>query len=180
MSNIANTYYPQSGRLVILGGGESGVGAAILGKDKGFDVCVSDFGPISAHYSETLIKESISFEQGTHSEDLIVNANLVIKSPGISEKAPIIRKLRDLGVLVISEIEFAAQYTDAKLICITGSNGKMPTIMLAYFMLKHAGIIVGLAGNIGNSFALQVARNSFEVFVLEISSFMLDDVYHFR
>ena len=180
MSNIANTYYPQSGRLVILGAGESGVGAAILGKVKGFDVFVSDFGSISAHYSDILIKESIPFEQGMHSEDLIFSADLIIKSPGISEQTPIIKKLRDLGISVISEIEFAAQYTDAKLICITGSNGKTTTSMLTYFMLQHAGINVGLAGNIGYSFALQVARNSYDVFVLEISSFMLDDMYHFR
>jgi len=180
MSNIAHTFYPQSGRLVILGAGESGVGAAILGKMQGFDVFVSDFGAISTHYTDCLIKEDISFEQEKHSEDLILNANLVIKSPGISEKAPIIKKLRDSGISVISEIEFAAQYTDAKLICITGSNGKTTTSMLTYFMLKHAGFNVGLAGNIGHSFAWQVARNTYEVFVLEISSFMLDDMYHFR
>ena len=180
MPNIAHTYYPQSGRLVILGAGESGVGAAILGKDKGFDVFVSDMGTIADTYKATLEKEGISFEEGQHSNELIVNAALVVKSPGIPEKAPLIKELRGLNLPIISEIEFAAQYTDAKLLCITGSNGKTTTTMLTYHMLKHAGLNVGLAGNIGNSFALQVAREQHEAYVLEISSFMLDDMYHFR
>ena len=180
MPNIAHTYYPQSGRLVILGAGESGVGAAILGKDKGFDVFVSDMGTIADTYKATLDKEGILYEEGQHSNELIVNAALVVKSPGIPEKAPLIKELRGLNLPIISEIEFAAQYTDAKLLCITGSNGKTTTTMLTYHMLKHAGLSVGLAGNIGNSFALQVAREQHEAYVLEISSFMLDDMYHFR
>jgi len=180
MSNIAHTYYPQSGRLVILGAGESGVGAAILGKDKGFDVFVSDMGNIADSYKNTLVAEQISFEETTHSEELILNAALIVKSPGIPEKAPLIKRLRALGIPVISEIEFAAQYTDAKLYCITGSNGKSTTTMLTYYMLQKAGVDVGLAGNIGRSFALQVAREPHEVYALEISSFMLDDMYHFR
>ena len=180
MSNIAHIHYPQSGRLVILGAGESGVGAAILGKDKGFDVFVSDMGAIAAQYKDTLVKERIPFEEGTHSQHLILNAQLIVKSPGIPEKAPLIKQLRELGIPVISEIEFAAQYTDAKLYCITGSNGKSTTTMLTYYMLQKAGVDVGLAGNIGKSFALQVARDPHAVYALEISSFMLDDMYHFR
>ena len=180
MPNIAHTYYPQSGRLVILGAGESGVGAAILGKDKGFDVFVSDLGIIGENYQETLVKEGINFESGKHSEGLITNADLVVKSPGIPEKAPLVQKLRTLGMPIISEIEFAAQYTDAKLICITGSNGKTTTTLLTYHLLKQGDLKVGLAGNIGNSFALQVAREPYDVYVLEISSFMLDDMFHFR
>lgn len=180
MPNVAHTYYPQSGRLVILGAGESGVGAAILGKDKGFDVFVSDMGSISDKYKADLQAEGIAFEEGQHSEELILNADLVVKSPGIPEKAPMIKKLRAAGLPIISEIEFAAQYTDAKLFCITGSNGKTTTTLLTYHILKNGGMDVGLAGNIGNSFALQVAREHHEAYVLEISSFMLDDMYHFR
>lgn len=180
MANIASTYYPQSGRLVILGAGESGVGAAILGKDKGFDVFVSDFGIIADSYQRQLKEEGIAFESGEHTESAILNASLIVKSPGIPEKAPLIKKLRELGIPLISEIEFAAQYTDARLICITGSNGKSTTTMLTYYMLQKGGVNVGLAGNIGKSFALQVARSKFDVYVLEISSFMLDDMYHFR
>mgnify|MGYP006197818763 CR=1 FL=1 len=180
MSNIAHTYYPQSGRLVILGAGESGVGAAILGKDKGFDVFVSDMGQIADSYKQILEKEQISFEEGKHSEELILNADLLVKSPGIPEKAPLIKQLRSLNKPLISEIEFAAQYTDAKLYCITGSNGKTTTTMLTYTLLKNAGLDVGLAGNIGNSFALQVARDPHACYVLEISSFMLDDMFEFK
>ena len=180
MGNIAHNFYPQSGRLVILGAGESGVGAAILGKDKGFDVFVSDMGVIADNYQAVLNEEGIAFESGVHSEDLILNANLVVKSPGIPEKSPLVTTLRAKGIDVISEIEFAAQYTDAKLICITGSNGKSTTTMLTYYMLQNAGLNVGLAGNIGKSFAYQVARSNFDLYVLEISSFMLDDMYHSR
>ncbi|WP_164112780.1 MULTISPECIES: UDP-N-acetylmuramoyl-L-alanine--D-glutamate ligase [Sphingobacterium] len=180
MANIADTYYPQKGRLVILGAGESGVGAAILGKDKGFDVFVSDLGVIADTYQKQLQEEGIAFESGQHTEAAIVNADLIVKSPGIPEKAPLIKKLRDGGIPLISEIEFAAQYTDARLICITGSNGKSTTTMLTYYMLQKAGLNVGLAGNIGKSFAFQVARSHFDIYVLEISSFMLDDMYHFR
>lgn len=180
MPNIAQTYYPQSGRAVILGAGESGVGAAILAKEKGFDVFVSDMGQIAAAFKESLLREHIAFEEGEHTESAILNAAFVVKSPGIPEKAPLIQQLRAAGVPVISEIEFAAQYTDAKLYCVTGSNGKSTTTMLTYHILRQAGIDVGLAGNIGKSFALQVAREPHEVYVLEISSFMLDDMYHFR
>ncbi|SMG20837.1 UDP-N-acetylmuramoyl-L-alanine--D-glutamate ligase [Sphingobacterium psychroaquaticum] len=180
MPNIAHTYYPQSGFLVVLGAGESGVGAAILGKDKGFDVFVSDKGAIADSYKEVLVQEGIAFEELDHSVARIMTASLVVKSPGIPEHVPLIQELRKAGIPVISEIEFAAQYTDAKLFCITGSNGKSTTTMLTYEMFKHGGVNVGLAGNIGKSFALQVARASFDVYVLEISSFMLDDMYHFR
>lgn len=180
MSNIAHSYYPQSGRLVVLGAGESGVGAAVLAKDKGFDVFVSDKGVIAEAHRAVLIEEGISFEDGGHTEELLFNADLVIKSPGIPSTVGTIVRLRGLGVPVISEIEFAAQYTDAKLIAITGSNGKSTTTMLTYYMFKNAGVNVGLAGNIGKSFALQVAREKFDVYVLEISSFMLDDMYQFR
>lgn len=180
MGNIAHTYYPQQGRLIVLGAGESGVGSAILAKDKGFDVFVSDIGNIAENYQEKLREEAISFESGQHTEELIVSALLVVKSPGIPEKAPLITKLRALGIPVISEIEFAAQYTTAKLICITGSNGKSTTTLLTHYMLQNAGLNVGLAGNIGKSFAYQVAREKYDTYVLEISSFMLDDMYHFR
>lgn len=180
MSSIAQTYYPQTGRLVILGAGESGVGAAILGQDRGFDVLVSDRDNIAFSYRTTLMMEGIAFEERGHSLDKIYAADLVVKSPGIPATVPVIIELRKRGIPVISEIEFAAQYTDAKLICITGSNGKTTTSMLTYRLLWDGGIDVGLAGNIGHSFALQVARSPRAVFVLEISSFMLDDMYHFR
>ncbi|MBE8719522.1 UDP-N-acetylmuramoyl-L-alanine--D-glutamate ligase [Sphingobacterium pedocola] len=180
MANIAHTYYPQTGRLVVLGAGESGVGAAILGKDKGFDVFVSDIGSISNGYKEILKKEAIAFESGKHTNQQILNADLVVKSPGIPGNTPLIQQLREQGISVISEIEFAAQYTNARLICITGSNGKSTTTMLTYYMLQKGGANVGLAGNIGKSFAFQVARENFDVYVLEVSSFMLDDMYHFR
>jgi len=180
MGNIAHTYYPQSGYLVVLGAGESGVGAAILGKDRGFDVFVSDMGVIAEKYKIQLEQEEIPFEMGKHTEELILRADLIVKSPGIPEKAPLVKKLRERGKPIISEIEFAAQYTDATLICITGSNGKSTTTMLTYYMLQRGGVNVGLAGNIGKSFALQVAREKFDTYILEISSFMLDDMYHFR
>lgn len=180
MANIAHTYYPQTGFLVILGAGESGVGAAILGKDKGFDVFVSDMGAIGEGYRRALQEEEIDFEEQQHTEHKIMQAALVVKSPGIPNHAPLIKTLKQAGIPVISEIEFAAQYTDAKLYCITGSNGKSTTTMLTHYMLQRGGVNVGLAGNIGKSFALQVARAHHDVYVLEISSFMLDDMYHFR
>jgi len=180
MANISSTYYPQSGKLIVLGAGESGVGTAILAKQKGFDVFVSDMGMIASHYKVQLDEEQIAYEEGTHTEERILLADLVVKSPGIPEHAPLVIALKAKHIPVIAEIEFAAQYTDAKLICITGSNGKSTTTMLTYEMLKHAGKHVGLAGNIGKSFALQVAREQFDVYVLEISSFMLDDMYQFR
>lgn len=180
MSNIAHTYYPQSGLLAILGAGESGVGAAILGKDKGFEVFVSDKGEISERYKATLQNEKILFEELQHTEEKIMRAALVVKSPGISDRVPLIKALKDANIPVVSEIEFAAQYTDAKLYCITGSNGKTTTTILTHRMLQRGGVNVGLAGNIGKSFALQVARANYDAYVLEISSFMLDDMYHFR
>lgn len=180
MTNIAHTYYPQAGLLVVLGAGESGVGAAVLGKERGFDVLVSDRGEIDFDYKKILIAEGIRFEEGHHSEDQIAVADLVIKSPGIASDVPIVQMLKSKAIPVISEIEFAAQYTSAKLYCITGSNGKSTTTMLTYHILQEAGVRVGLAGNIGKSFAYQVARERFDVYVLELSSFMLDDMFHFR
>jgi len=169
-----------NGRVVILGAGESGVGAAQLAQQKGFDVFVSDFGVIADQYKETLEKLSIPFESGKHSEDLILNAIEVIKSPGIPKTAPIVEQLVAKGIPVISEIEFAKRYTNAKTICITGSNGKSTTSLLTYHILKKAGLNVGLAGNIGQSFAAQVATEKFDWYVLEISSFMLDDMFQFK
>lgn len=180
MANIAQTYYPQSGKLIVLGAGESGVGAAILALQKGFEVLVSDKGVIAEKYRQQLEDAGIAYESGHHSEELILNADLVVKSPGIPETAPLVVALKKKGIPVIGEIEFAAQYTDARLYCITGSNGKSTTTMLTYYILQKAGVNVGLAGNIGRSFALQVAQEQFDVYVLEISSFMLDDMYQFR
>lgn len=167
-------------RLVILGAGESGVGTAILGKAKGFDVFVSDFGTIKEKYRAELIENDIAFEEGMHSEMHILNADVVMKSPGIPDKAPIIKKLVDAGVPVVSEIEFAAQFTDAQMICITGSNGKTTTTMLTYEMFKLAGYNVGLAGNVGRSFARQVATENHSHFVIELSSFQLDGMFRFK
>ena len=167
-------------RLVILGGGESGVGTAILGKKKGYDVFVSDFGSIKENYKEVLSINGIKWEDNQHTDALILNADLVMKSPGIPEKAPIVQKLFAKGIPVISEIEFAAPLTDATLIGITGSNGKTTTTMLTYHLLKSAGLNVGLGGNIGKSFAWQVAENNFEVYVLELSSFQLDGSFTFN
>jgi UDP-N-acetylmuramoylalanine--D-glutamate ligase len=167
-------------RLVILGAGESGVGAAILAQKQGFDVFVSDFGLIKEAYQKELEQFNIPFESQKHTEELILNAHEVVKSPGISDKVGIITKLKDKGISIISEIEFAGRYSDAKMICITGSNGKSTTTMLTYHILQNAGLNVGLAGNIGQSFARQVALASFEYYVLEISSFMLDNMYAFK
>ncbi|PVH24033.1 UDP-N-acetylmuramoyl-L-alanine--D-glutamate ligase [Sphingobacterium corticibacter] len=180
MPNIEHSYYPHAGRVVILGGGESGVGAAILAKDKGFEVFVSDMALLAEQFKATLTQEAIAFEEGQHTEAEILNADLIIKSPGIPETAPLMQQLRKTSIPVISEIEFAAQYTDATLCCITGSNGKSTTTMLTYEIFRHAGLNVGVAGNIGQSFALQVAREQRDVYVLELSSFMLDDMHHFR
>jgi len=167
-------------RIVILGGGESGVGAAMLAQKQGYDVFVSDFGAISSSYKETLERLNIPFEEQQHTADLILNATEVIKSPGIPVTAPIIQQLKQQQTPVVSEIEFASRYTNAKTVCITGSNGKTTTTMLTYFILKNAGLNVGLAGNIGKSFAAQVATVDFDWYVLEISSFMLDDMYAFK
>lgn len=167
-------------RIVILGGGESGVGAAILAKDKGFDVFLSDSGSIPAHYKEQLNKEGIPYEEGGHTESLILNASEVVKSPGIPPTAPLMQKITALGIPVISEIEFAGRFTDAKMVCITGSNGKTTTTLLTYHILKNAGINVGLAGNVGKSLALQVARDPHDVYVIELSSFQLENMYDFK
>lgn len=167
-------------RLVILGGGESGVGTAILGKKKGFDVFVSDFGKIKGNYKEVLIINGIAWEEEAHTEELVLNADLVMKSPGIPDKSPIIKKLHGKGIPVISEIEFAAPFTNAKTIGITGSNGKTTTSSLAYHLLKRGGLNVGLGGNIGKSFAWQVAEDKFDCYVLELSSFQLDGIVKYR
>ncbi|HEU0136127.1 MAG TPA: UDP-N-acetylmuramoyl-L-alanine--D-glutamate ligase [Flavobacterium sp.] len=167
-------------RLVILGGGESGVGTAILGKKKGYDVFVSDFGKIKDSYKEVLIINGIPFEDGKHTEDLVLNANVVMKSPGIPDKSPIVQKLLQQRTPVISEIEFAQQYTNAVTIGITGSNGKTTTTMLTYHLLKSAGLNVGLGGNIGKSFAWQVADDNYDYYVLELSSFQLDGIIEYR
>ncbi|UUF16347.1 MULTISPECIES: UDP-N-acetylmuramoyl-L-alanine--D-glutamate ligase [Flavobacterium] len=167
-------------RLVVLGGGESGVGTAILGKKQGYDVFVSDFGKIKESYKEVLIINKIAWEEEQHTEDLILNADVVMKSPGIPDKSPIVKKLIEKGVKVISEIEFAVPYTEAMTIGITGSNGKTTTTMLTYHLLKSAGLNVGLGGNIGKSFAWQVAENKFDAYVLELSSFQLDGIIEYR
>ncbi len=164
----------------MLGGGESGTGAAILAKRKGFEVFLSDSGMLKEIYQKMLNDEGIEWEQGQHTEERILSATEVIKSPGIPEKAPLIKKLRAQNTPVISEIEFAARYTNAKMICITGTNGKTTTTLLTYHILKNAGLNVGLAGNIGHSFAYQVATENFDFYVLELSSFMLDDMYEFK
>lgn len=167
-------------RLVVLGGGESGVGAAILGKVKGMDVFLSDAGPIADRYAAMLTDEGIEFEQNGHTLDRILDADEVVKSPGIPDTAPVIEKLKAKNVPVISEIELAGRYTDAKMVCITGSNGKTTTTLLTYHILKDAGLNVGLAGNVGRSLALQVARDSHDVYVIELSSFQLDNMYDFK
>lgn len=167
-------------RLVVLGGGESGVGTAILGKKKGYEVFVSDFGKIKDNYKEVLINNGIDWEDEKHTDFLILNADVVMKSPGIPEKAPIVKKLMEKGIPVISEIEFAAPFTKAITIGITGSNGKTTTTMLTYHLLKSAGLNVGLAGNIGKSFAEQVAEDKFDCYVLELSSFQLDGIINYK
>ena len=167
-------------KLVILGGGESGVGAAILGAKMGFDIFVSDLGEIKDEYKSVLQNQKIKFEENQHTEALILDSGLVVKSPGIPDKAPIVVRLREKNIPVISEIEFACRYTTSKTICVTGSNGKTTTTLLTYEMLKRAGLNVGLAGNIGKSFALQVAEDKFDYYVLEISSFQLDGMFDFR
>ena len=167
-------------RIAILGGGESGVGAAILAQQKGFSVFLSDLGKIKEKYKGILFNYKIGFEEEKHSAENILNAGLVIKSPGIPDKAPIIKQLKEIGMPVISEIEFAGRYNTAKTICITGSNGKTTTTLLTYHILKNAGLNVGLAGNVGKSFAWQVAGEKHDVYVIELSSFQLDGMYDFR
>lgn len=167
-------------RIVILGAAESGAGAAVLAKKEGFDVFVSDMSKIKERYKALLDSHDIVWEEGQHTEELILNADEVIKSPGIPENAPMIMKLKEKGTPIISEIEFAGRYTDAKMICITGSNGKTTTTSLIYHILKNAGYNVGLAGNIGSSLALQVAEANYDYFVIELSSFQLDNMYDFK
>ena len=167
-------------RIVVLGAGESGAGAAVLARKQGFDVFVSDMGEIKPEYKQMLNDHGIRWEEKKHTEELILNANEVIKSPGIPDKAPIIQKLKAQHTPVISEIEFAGRYTDAKMICITGSNGKTTTTMLIYHILKNGGLNVGLAGNVGKSLALQVAEEKHDYYVVELSSFQLDGMTEFK
>jgi UDP-N-acetylmuramoylalanine--D-glutamate ligase len=167
-------------RLVILGGGESGIGTAILGKKKGYDVFLSDFGKIKENYKEVLILNAIVWEEEKHTEALILNADVVMKSPGIPDNVEIIKKLNALQIPVISEMEFAAPFTSAITVGITGSNGKTTTTMLTYHLLKSAGLNVGLGGNIGKSFAWQVADEEFDFYVLELSSFQLDGIFKYK
>ena len=167
-------------RIVVLGGGESGTGAAILAKTKGFDVFLSDKGTIGEKYTAMLKEWDIPFEQGQHTESLILDADEVIKSPGIPATAPMVQKISDAGIRIISEIEFAGRYDTAKKICITGSNGKTTTTSLIYYLLQQAGLDVGLGGNIGKSYAYQVATSHHDIYVLEISSFQLDNMYDFK
>ena len=167
-------------RIVVLGAGESGSGAAVLAKKQGFDVFVSDLSEIKASYKSLLDEYHIAWEEKQHSEDKILNADEVIKSPGIPDKAPLIKKIVTSGIPIISEIEFAGRFTDSKMICITGSNGKTTTTTLIYHILKKAGLDVGLAGNIGNSLALQVANEPHAYYVIELSSFQLDHMFEFK
>jgi UDP-N-acetylmuramoylalanine--D-glutamate ligase len=167
-------------KIVILGGGESGVGAALLAKAKGFEVFLSDKGLLSDKYKEILAQNEIPYEEGEHTESQILDADEVIKSPGIPDKVELIKKLHSLRIPVISEIEFASRYTKAKIVAITGSNGKTTTTLLTYHILKNAGLNVGLAGNIGESFAKQVIEDTFDYFVLELSSFQLDNCFDFK
>lgn len=168
-------------RIVILGAAESGVGAAVLAQKEGFDVFVSDMGKIKPNYKEMLEQKGILWEEGKHTEELILNAKEIIKSPGIPENAPMILKVKEAGIPIISEIEFAGRYTSAKMICITGSNGKTTTTSLIYHIFKKAGYNVGLAGNIGRSLALQIAEgNNYDYYIIELSSFQLDNMYNFR
>ncbi len=167
-------------RIVILGAGESGVGAAILAKAKGFDVFVSDYGTIRPKYKQLMDERGISWEEGQHTEQLILGVDEIIKSPGIPEEAPVVRKAIAQGIRIISEIEFAGRYTDSTMIGITGSNGKTTTTLLTYHILKQAGLDVGLAGNIGSSLARQVAEDPHACYVIELSSFQLDNMYEFK
>lgn len=167
-------------RIVILGAGESGAGAAVLAQKQGFDTFVSDMSLIKDKYKNMLNERGIQWEEGRHTEELILNADEVIKSPGIPNDAPMILKLKEQGTPIISEIEFAGRYTNAKMICITGSNGKTTTTSLIYHIFKKAGLNVGLAGNIGQSLAYQVAECNYDYYVIELSSFQLDNMYKFH
>lgn len=168
-------------RIVVLGAAESGVGAAVLAQKKGFDVFVSDMGEIKLHYKEMLETHGLEWEEKQHSEEKILNADEVIKSPGIPDTAPMVVKIKEAGIPIISEIEFAGRYTDAKMICVTGSNGKTTTTSLIYHIFKNAGYNIGLAGNIGRSLALQIAEGqTYDYYIIELSSFQLDNMYDFR
>ncbi len=167
-------------RIVVLGAGESGCGAAVLAKKLGFGVFVSDYGCIAGKYKEMLDRHNIEWEEKRHTEELVLSAGEVIKSPGIPDEAPIIVKIKEAGIPIISEIEFAGRYTRAKMVCITGSNGKTTTTSLIYHIFREAGLNVGLAGNIGNSLALQVAEGDKDYYIVELSSFQLDNMYEFR
>jgi UDP-N-acetylmuramoylalanine--D-glutamate ligase len=169
-----------SKKLVILGGGESGIGSAVLGVKQGFEVFVSDAGTIAHEVQKELNELGVSFEEGGHDLDVILKASLVMKSPGIPDHIDLIQQIRSCQIKIVSEIEFASQYTDATLIGITGSNGKTTTTLLTHHLLKESGMNVGVAGNIGYSFARQVAESEREVYVLEISSFQLDDIHKFQ
>lgn len=168
------------GRLVVLGGGESGAGAAVLGKVKGMDVFLSDMGSVPEKYKQLLEEYGIPYEEGRHTEELILNADVVVKSPGIPPYAPMVEKIAAKGIPVLSEIEFAAGFTDAKMVCITGSNGKTTTTLLTYHILRKAGLDAGLAGNVGKSLALQVAVDPHDIYVIELSSFQLENMYQFK
>ena len=170
----------QQKRIVILGAGESGAGAAVLARKEGFDVFVSDLSKISDKYKQLLNSHQIEWEEGQHTEEKILSADEVIKSPGIPDAAPMIVKIKERAIPIISEIEFAARYTHSKMVCITGSNGKTTTTSLIYHLFKKAGLDVGLAGNIGNSLALQVAEEPHACYVIELSSFQLDNMYEFK
>ena len=167
-------------KLVVLGGGDSGAGAAVLGKVKGMDVILSDMGKIPEKYRRMLQDEDIRFEEGGHTESLLLDADIVVKSPGIPPTAPLVKKFMEKGTPVLSEIEFAGRYTDARMVCITGSNGKNTTTLLTYHILRKAGLDVGLAGNVGKSLAYQVAREDHEIYVIELSSFQLENMYDFK
>ena len=167
-------------KIAILGAAESGVGAAILAQQKGYNVFVSDMGRIKDNYKAMLDAHNLSWEEGKHTEERILDATEVIKSPGIPDTAPMVQKIIAAGIPIISEIEFASRYTSAKMLCITGSNGKTTTTSLIYHIMKHAGMNVGLAGNIGHSLALQVAQEDKDWYVIELSSFQLDNMYSFR
>src|SRR5690554_5327435 len=167
-------------RIVVLGGGESGVGAAILARAKGFEVFLSDSGKMHERHRGTLQEYRIDFEEGMHTQERVLQADEVIKSPGIPDSVPIVQKIREQGIPVISEIEFAGRYTDAKIICVTGSNGKTTTASLIYHILKSAGLNVALGGNIGKSFARLVAEEPHDYYVLELSSFQLEGMHDFK
>ena len=167
-------------RIVILGAGESGAGAAVLAKKQGMDTFVTDMGSIKPEYKELMNQYGIPWEEGKHTEELVLTADEVIKSPGIPDHAPMIKRIKECGIRIISEIEFAGRYTDAKMVCITGSNGKTTTTSLIYHIFKQAGLNVGLAGNIGKSLALQVALEKHDYYIIELSSFQLDNMYDFR